>query len=248
MSDLVVAAAQSASTRGDLELNLAEHLRFMDTAASAGAHLVVFPELSLTGYELDLASELQLRTDDPRLEPLKEAAAKHAMHVLAGGPCESGREKPYLGAFMVSSGPTVCYAKIHVHESEEPFFTAGEDGCAMSIAGVPVGFAICADTNHPSHAADAAARGVELYAASVMKTLAKYPAHAATLESYAAQHRMAVMTANYAGSTGGSESAGKSAIWNDHGELVAMAETNAAALVVARREKGLWKGEVTAMP
>jgi predicted amidohydrolase len=247
-SSLVVAAAQSFSVRGDVDRNLSEHLRLVDAAASAGARLVVFPELSLTGYELDLASELQLRADDPRLEPLRAAAARHGVHVLAGGPWRSGQDRPYLGAFLLSPGPTRCYAKVHVHESEAEYFTAGKEGCTVSIGGTPIGFAICADTNHPSHAADAASSGAELYVASVMKTPAKYPAHAGMLQRYAARHRMAVMTANYAGSTGGSESAGKSAFWNEHGELVAQAPSNAAALVVARREGDRWQGEVVPDP
>ena len=42
-------------TRGHLEANLGEHLRLAELAASRGALVVLFPELSLVGYELDLA-------------------------------------------------------------------------------------------------------------------------------------------------------------------------------------------------
>ncbi len=72
MHGLVVAAAQSASRRGDLDKNVAEHLRLIGIAAAVGVNLLVFPELPLTGYELDLASALQLEREDPRIEPLRK--------------------------------------------------------------------------------------------------------------------------------------------------------------------------------
>lgn len=55
---------------------------------------------------------------------------------------------------------------------------------------------------------------------------------------------MAVLTANYAGWSGGSESAGQSAIWDEHGRIVAQAPANDQALVIARRDRGRWFGEV----
>ena len=244
MNNLVVAAAQSASERGDLDKNISEHLRLIGVAASAGVDLIVFPELSLTGYELDLASALQLERDNPRIEPLRSAAKEHDMHVLASGPWKSGLDKPYLGAFLLSPERSICYAKMHVPESEEKYFLAGKDGCVVSIDRVPTGIAICADTSHSAHAAEAAERGAELYVVSVMKTEAEYRAHANRLGQYAARHSMAVLTANYAGSTGGSDSAGRSAFWDERGEPVAQASPKGRALVVARRDKGKWRGEV----
>jgi len=244
VNDLVVAAAQSASVRGNLEENVARHLRIIGAAASAGVDLVVFPELSLTGYEPDLARELQLQADDPRIEPLRAAARKHAMHVLVGGPWASGLDKPYLGALLLGPERSVCYAKIHVHASEEAYFARGQDSCVVPIGRVLTGIGICADTAHASHAAAAAALGARLYVASVMKTEAEYRAHAERLGRYAASHGMAVLTANYAGSTGGADSAGKSAFWDERGVIVAQADAEGEALVVARHDAGKWCGAV----
>lgn len=246
MNHLVLVAAQSTAVRGDIDENIVRHLRLVRAAAFFGADVVVFPELSLTGYELDLARELQMEHDDPRLEPLRRAAREHNLHVLVGGPWRSGLEKPWLGAFLISPERSVAYAKIYVHESEDEYFAAGENGCVVSIRGVLTGIAICADTNFPAHAADAAGRGAEIYIASVMKTASKYPGHADKLKEYATRHGMAVMTVNYAGSTGNKVSAGRSAIWNERGELVGQAGPTGEALLIARRDKGTWHGEVVA--
>ncbi|MGH2830821.1 MAG: nitrilase-related carbon-nitrogen hydrolase, partial [Actinomycetota bacterium] len=47
-----IAVAQTSPVRGDVQANLEEHGRLVRVAAAEGAQLVVFPELSLTGYEL----------------------------------------------------------------------------------------------------------------------------------------------------------------------------------------------------
>ncbi len=60
MPPLIIAAAQSSSIAGDLAGNIARHQRFMQMAAEHGVQLLVFPELSLTGYERGLAAQLAL--------------------------------------------------------------------------------------------------------------------------------------------------------------------------------------------
>ena len=244
MQDVVVAAGQVAVGRGDVEGNLAAHLRLIKAAAAAGVHLLVFPELSLTGYELDLAALLQFDVDDARFGPFRRAAKKHRMHVVVGAPRASGGARPHLAAFVIGPDGTVPYAKVHVHETEAPYFAAGGGAGLVVVRGVTAGLAICADTRHAGHPAEAAARGAELYVASVSKVPEEYEAHAEQMATYAARHEMATLTANYAGRTGGARSAGRSAVWGEWGDLLAEAGADGEALVVARREDGAWSAEV----
>jgi predicted amidohydrolase len=60
----ILAVAQSASTRGDIEANVETHVRFAETARRHGARLSLFPELSLTGYEPDIATNHTLTPCD----------------------------------------------------------------------------------------------------------------------------------------------------------------------------------------
>ncbi len=246
-NNIVIAAAQSRSIRGDLQDNILTHLRFIERAAAAGCRLLVFPELSLIGYELDLAATLQFRRDDPRLDPIRNAAKKHDMHIVVGGPLASEEERPYLGALVVSPQRTVCYPKTHVHESEAPYFLSGEDSCVVVIDGNRVGIAICADTSYASHAATVASRGAQLYVASVMKTNAEMFDHVRRMNQYAIAHRMGILTANYAGSSGRRESAGKSAFWDERGDLIVQVDSNVESLLVSRRDNGYWNGEIIAL-
>ncbi|MEQ4548041.1 nitrilase-related carbon-nitrogen hydrolase, partial [Nocardioides kribbensis] len=78
LPDLPVAVAQPRVHRGDLAATAREHALAL---ASAGARLVVFPELSLTGYELD-AEPVAL--DDPRWAVVVEACARAGAVALVG--------------------------------------------------------------------------------------------------------------------------------------------------------------------
>jgi predicted amidohydrolase len=248
MQRLVVAAAQVASGRGDVEGNVAAHLRVVKAAAAEGVHLLVFPELSLTGYELDLGALLQFDTDDARLGPFRRAARKHDMHLVVGGPWASGGALPLLAAFLVGPEATVPYAKVHVHESEAPFFAAGTAPCVVDVRGVPTALAVCADTSHPEHAAAAASLGARLYVASVAKVPDEYDAHAELMAGHAARHGMAALTANYTGRTGGARSAGRSAAWGERGQLLAQAPAIGEALLVVRHDGGAWTADVVDLP
>lgn len=61
-----LAAAQSISLPGDIEVNVREHLRFITAAHAAGVQVLVFPELSLTGYELPLLQRCLLHPGEER--------------------------------------------------------------------------------------------------------------------------------------------------------------------------------------
>ena len=84
---LKVAAAQIAPVLGDIDANVEIHLDYIQRAHEANADVLVFPELSLTGYDVghhipDLGISLEEPLDDPRLMKLAEAAGD--MHVVVG--------------------------------------------------------------------------------------------------------------------------------------------------------------------
>lgn len=55
---MILASAQTKPKRGNIKANLAEHYQLIDLASKNGADLIVFPELSLTGYERENAMSL----------------------------------------------------------------------------------------------------------------------------------------------------------------------------------------------
>ncbi|MGB8922761.1 MAG: carbon-nitrogen hydrolase family protein [Pseudomonas sp.] len=246
MSMLTVAAAQSFSVAGDLAANIAGHLRLMAAAAEQGVELLVFPELSLTGYENQMAADMAIDPQDSVLQPLRDCARELGISTVVGMPIRlKGSSQVLIGALTLSKdGSLEIYSKQHLHAGEERFFAPGSGGSTLRIGSDTVALAVCADFSHASHAATAAGLGADLYAAGVLIGDSGYGVDSTMLQGYAGHHAMAVLMANHAGLTGGWQSAGRSAFWSESGTLIVAAPGPGELLVVARRDADGWQGWV----
>jgi predicted amidohydrolase len=243
--NLVLAAAQSVSVPGDISANIGRHIQLAKLGADHGANLIVFPELSLTGYELSLAAKNIVSSDDPRLDALKHLARKARVSIVVGAPMIAQEQKLHIGALaLLPDGSVLTYTKQHLHPGEEAIFTPGLGGSTFVTGGATVALAICADTSHPEHAAHAAERGANIYAAGVLVTEKGYQADAGLMQRYARQHHMAVLMANHGAPTGGWIPAGRSAIWSEEGNLVIASNGRGDALVLARMHDASWTGSI----
>src|SRR5262245_17494933 len=111
MNEITVAVAQSIAIPGDLPRSVGDHARLTIRAAQQGARLVLFPELSLTGYRLDLTQADALAPDDARLRMLQQVADAHDIVIIAGAPIESSSGL-HIGALYFSPRrPAVSYSK-----------------------------------------------------------------------------------------------------------------------------------------
>lgn len=153
MQPLRIALAQVAPRLGDLDANLARHHELLAEARAGGAGLVVFPELGLTGYLLqDLAAEVAMRLDDPRLTAL--AAATTGLSAVVSFVEESGDHRLFIAAALLEDGEIRhVHRKIHLPTyglfDERRFFAAGDMVRAVpSRLGVGVGLAVCEDFWH----------------------------------------------------------------------------------------------------
>lgn len=249
MPPLIIAAAQSSSIAGDLAGNIARHQRFMKVAAEQGVQLLVFPELSLTGYERGLAAELALAPDAAALQPLRDFAQEVGVTTVVGMPIRLSDTAPVLiGALVMGAdGSLGVYSKQHLHLGEEVAFAPGYGGETLLVGADTIAQAVCADFTHASHAAAAAEQGADVYAAGVLITEKGYGLDTGLLKGYAQTHSMVVLMANHGGATGGWESAGRSAIWSANGSLVAAAPGTGDLIVIARRDVDGWSGQVVSV-
>jgi predicted amidohydrolase len=255
-----LAVAQTVPVRGDVGANLARHLQLVDAAARERAGVLVFPELSLTGYELVLAAELAFSQDDPRLAPLRAAAMGHAMTLLVGAPVRIGA-RLHIGAFILTAdGGVDLYTKHHlgafppsaccdgvVPPAEATVFQPGDRNPLVRVGEHLGAVAICADTGRPSHPQAAAERGARAYLASMFVIPSEFERETANLRTYAARHSMVVAFANYGGPTGGLASAGKSAIWNERGEVVVQLGGSGVGVGVASESDESWWGQTVTL-
>ncbi|RYF73174.1 MAG: carbon-nitrogen hydrolase family protein [Comamonadaceae bacterium] len=245
---LRIAAAQSPSAAGDVARNVATHLACVRLAAHQGVQVLVFPELSLTGYEPAVLASNLLHAEHDALAPLRQAARDHSMALVVGAPASPVVEGalPAIGAWVLTpDGSVGLYRKRHLHPGEETFASAGTDDAQVHLlAGEPTAIAVCADITHPEHAQAAQGAGAELYAAGALISAKGYGPESEMLHGYARDHGMAVLLANYSGSTGGYVSAGRSAVWEPGGQCVVAAPGDAPCLVWATRGDMGWSGGV----
>jgi predicted amidohydrolase len=221
----------------------------MQAAAEQDVQLLVFPELSLTGYERELAAELAIVPGDAILQPLRDLAQALRLTTVVGMPIRLSAGAPVMiGALVLGAdGSLGVYSKQHLHPGEEVAFAPGHGGSLLDMGTDRVAWAVCADFSHASHAAAAAERGATVYAAGVLITDGGYVPDTALLQGYARQHAMTVLMANHGGATGDWESAGRSAIWGPDGSLIAAAPGVGEQLVIARRRGNGWAGQVVSL-
>jgi predicted amidohydrolase len=248
MSEFKIAAAQFASVRGDIAGNIRTHAAAITLAAEQGISVLVFPELSLIGYEPDLAAELAITASDDGLAPLATLAQQHRMEVVVGASLYNAGTKPGLGAVLFAAdGSTRMYSKMHLGGSEPTYFAPGGVPLAFATHGQTVGIAICADSSKSSHPRGYADLGSTIYAAGVFLNAEWYATDSPRLAEYASRFRMLVVMANHAASVGTYVSVGKSAVWAPGGTLLAQAAGTESSLLIATRSSEAWRGEVVGL-
>ena len=153
MQPLRIALAQIAPRLGLLDENLARHHELLATARGEGAGLVVFPELGLTGYLLqDLAADVAMRLDDPRLAELAEETS--GLSAVVSFVEESADHRLFIAAALIEDGRIrhvhrKCYLPTYGLFDERRFFAAGDVIRSVpSRLGVGIGLAVCEDFWH----------------------------------------------------------------------------------------------------
>ncbi len=153
---LTLALAQINTRLGDVQANLEKHLALAKEAQASGADLVIFPELSLTGYVLqDITSTVARHPtpDEPVFHSLLEAS--QGLDMVVGFVDEDSRHRFYISSAYLSRGEVV-----HVHHKvylptyglfdEGRFFAWGDRVQAFDTRFGRAGILICEDFWHAS--------------------------------------------------------------------------------------------------
>jgi NAD+ synthase (glutamine-hydrolysing) len=151
-----IALAQIDPVLGDLQANVGKHVEMIDRALTGGADLVVFPELSLSGYGIkDLTWDLAIRPDAPSdlLRPLADRSRD--ISIIAGGVEESEAYGLYNSAFILEGGRIrsahrKVYPPTYGMFEEMRYFSQGSSVKATDTRVGRLGVLICEDLWHIS--------------------------------------------------------------------------------------------------
>jgi len=224
---LSIAAVQPTCVARDIGTNALAHA---NAVLDAGTRLVVFPELSLTGYELNVPT---VSRTDPKLAPIVEACRAADAIALVGAPIDQDG-RAYIAALRIDgSGVRVAYRKTHLGGDELHRFAPGDGPTAMDIDGRRVGIGICKDTGTDEHINGIAGLRVDLYVAGLVHHAEELAEHDRRGRRIALRCGAPVVFASFAGPTGGGydHTAGASTAWAHDGTQLARASADPGDIV-----------------
>lgn len=228
-----ISVAQIKVGKGAIAENIAHHKTFIDKAVAHGAAAIVFPELSVTGYEPELAAELTMTAEDERMDCFQEIADRDNITIGVGIPFRVAEGIRISMAIFQPQRPRFTYSKQFLHHSEVPYFVNGDASYVAQLdAENSFAPAICYELSVPVHAATAHKSGVNIYIASVLNSVTGVDKDLNLLAGIAERYNMHVLMANYTGTTGGYDCAGRTSAWNREGVLLAQMNYTEEGLLI----------------
>lgn len=240
-----VAAAQIEPKPYDVHGNLEKHLEWIDKARAEQVDLLVFPELSLTGYNVGpRAPDVAMHIEDPALQLLAEAAGD--MSIVVGFVEEGFAAQFYCAAAYLAAGkPAFVHRKLNLANygamEEGKYFASGR-----YVEPFPVRdpftavMLLCADTWNPALVHLAALHGATMLIVPTNSSLdaktqdfSKPQTWDVVLSFYSAIYGIPIIFANRIGTEGDHEFWGGSRIMGPQGAPLAEASSDGEQLVIA---------------
>jgi predicted amidohydrolase len=220
-----IGVAQTKPVKAEIETNISHHKKLIALAVEHGANLLVFPELSITGYEPELAKELATTPDDERFDDFQLISNGSRVTIGIGVPVQ-GEDGIRIGMVIFEPNkPRRVYTKRYLHTDELPFFTAGQEQVFLGEGKDKIALSICYELSVPEHAAYAHEQGANIYLSSVAKSVAGTAKAIETLSATASQYGMAVLLSGCVGHCDNFDCGGGTAVIGKEGKV--LAELNA---------------------
>lgn len=227
-----ICAVQTKPVKGDIPRNIEIHKKLIALAVANSADIIIFPELSLTGYEPELANALAAPIDTPQLDDFQSISDAAHCTIGLGIPVKNDLGISISMILFRPHTPRGAYSKKYLHPDEEPFFISGQSSVGLIGAQSNIALAICYELSIPEHSETATKNGAEIYVASVAKSAAGVEKAAQTLSDIAKNHSMAVLMSNCIGYCDNFESGGKTSVWAENGALVGQLDDKSEGILL----------------
>lgn len=230
-----IAILQTEGVPGEIDPNLKRLAEKAAEAAARGASLLVCPELSLTGYNVDtpIMTGLAETADGPSSKRVAGIAREHRIAVLYGY-AERAGDAIYNTARLVDANgrPLANYRKTHLYgDLDHRSFTPGKTLVRTALDGVPLGLLICYDVEFPEPVRAQALAGAAIV---LVPTALMTPHHfvaRSLIPVRAWENQLFVVYANRCGSEGEIDYVGLSTIAGPDGSIIAQAGESESLLV-----------------
>lgn len=227
-----VCVAQTRPVKGEIGKNIETHKKLINLAASKGADMIFFPELSLTGYEPKFAKKLATTQDDKRFNDFQEISDSHNITIGVGMPTKRNSDVLISMIIFQPRKSRQTYSKQILHSDEFPYFVSGQEQIILTAENRKIALAICYESLQPEHSESAFKNEAEVYVASVAKSANGVARAVKHYPNTAKRYSMAVLMSNCLGSCDDFESVGQSAVWNKDGLLIGQLTETAEGLLI----------------
>lgn len=227
-----ISIAQIKPVKGDIPANIETHKRFINLAVSNQVDAIFFPELSVTGYEPELAAHLSAHQNDQKLDDFQILSDEKNITIGVGFPTKGNSGILISMLIFQPHKPREVYSKQHLHPGEEQFFVNGNHQVFIENASHKIAPAICYELSVKQHSEFAHKNKTDLYVASVLNSVNGVDKDLNLLSQIAKTYKMTTFMSNFVGQSGGYQCAGKSSIWNADGELIAQLDTQSEGILI----------------
>ena len=215
-----IGVAQTRPIKGNIRSNIKQHKKLIDLAVAHGADTIIFPELSITGYEPELAAFLATTPDDSRFDDFQNISNARQITIGIGVPTRASKGICITMNLFRPHQSRQTYSKKYLHQDEEPFFVSGQSTLSFIGEKSNAALAICYEISVAEHAENAFKHGAETYIASVAKSVKGMDKAMERLAEIAKKYTMYVLMANCVGYCDNFDCGGKTAVWNKQGFLL----------------------------
>lgn len=234
-----IAAAQISCALGDRAANLRKVHDFTARAKESGAELLVFPEMTDTGYSMPAIQKHAATWDQGAVPELQKIAKELAVAIVCGVSEREG-ERIYNAQVIVDPNGKVLakYRKTHLVTAapldERPVFTPGDAFVTCKIDEFHVGLTICYDLRFPEICRKLAVeRGANLFLVSSAWPLVRGEHLRALARARAMENQSYLILSNRVGSDDGVTFCGTSAIIDPQGAILSEGSVDGEELTYA---------------
>lgn len=214
-----VAVCEFEPVVGELSVNEGK-IADLAKACPPETEVAVFPELCLTGYDLEVARESAIEIPGAATKRLATIAAESGVDLVVGAP-ECVEESRYNSLFYVSSdGVEATYRKRRPWGDESDVFASGTEATTVETPLGRAGFLLCYDLNFPELAADYSAADCDLVFVSAAWRRSFSADWRLLARARALDNTCYVAASNHCGDQSGREHAGGSIIAGPDGTVV----------------------------
>ncbi|MFG4003753.1 carbon-nitrogen hydrolase family protein [Flavobacterium aquidurense] len=227
-----IAIAQIKPFKGAISANIEKHIKCIEIAVSLNSNAIFFPELSLTGYEPELAKDLATHQNDNRFDQLQEISTLKNITIGVGVPTKTENGIQISMIVFRPNQDRFSYSKQQLHEDELPYFENGNKQLIIEVENQKIIPAICYESLQTQHAEKASKLGGEIYLASVAKSQNGVEKGFKHYPEVAEKYAIPVLMANCIGECDNFVSVGFSSVWTKEGKLAGQLDNKNEGIIV----------------